>query len=185
MDSVMKNLGKRISLVFTLVALAGLNACSDKDPTGAVANEEAAFLSVSPAGGATSVDPGSPVTVRFDHPMAEGQEAYCALHEGGLDGREVPGRWGWSEDHHRLTFKPDQPFEHAHEYTLHVGGGMLSEHGYPMSFEQHGHAMGGEWVEESMFGPDGGMMGGHDHMGDGWRHQNGMYGMAFSFTTAP
>jgi hypothetical protein len=35
-----------------------------------------------------------------------------------------------------------------------------------------------------MFGP-GGMMGGHPHMGDGWQHHNGTYGMAFPFWTAP
>ena len=72
-----------------------------------------------------------------------------------------------------------------HEYTLHVGGGMQDEHGHQMNFGQHGHGMGGNWVEEHMFGPGGGMMGGHNHMGDGWQHQNGMYGMTFSFTTAP
>jgi hypothetical protein len=54
-----------------------------------------------------------------------------------------------------------------------------------MNFQQHGHAMGGDWVEEHMFGSGGGMMGGHNHMGDGWQHENGMYGMTFSFTTMP
>jgi len=180
----MKTLLRGSSLVFTLVALASLSACSDDDPTGTVTDDEVAVLSVSPAGGTTNVDPGSPVTVEFDQPMADGMEAYCALHQGGLNGTEVPGHWEWSENHHRLTFTPDQPFEHDHEYTLHVGGGMQDDHGHRMDFEQHGHAMGGDWVEEGMFGPGGGMMGGHDHMGEGWQHQNGMYGMTFSFTTA-
>ena len=44
--------------------------------------------------------------------------------------------------------------------------------------------MGGHWVDEDMFG-SGGMMGGHSHMGDGWQHHNGTYGMAFPFWTAP
>jgi hypothetical protein len=29
------------------------------------------------------------------------------------------------------------------------------------------------------------MMGGHSHMGDGWQHHSGYYGMAFPFSTAP
>jgi hypothetical protein len=182
---MMKTIVRGISLVFTLVTTVGSNACSSADPTGAVATEEVTFVSVSPVGGATNVDPASPVVVEFNHPMAEGQEVYCALHKGGLNGTEVPGQWEWSEDHHRLTFTPDQPLEHTHQYTLHVGGGMQCEHGHHMSFEQHGHAMGGHGFEESMFGEGGGRMGRHNHMGDGWQHQNGMYGMTFSFTTAP
>jgi len=144
-----------------------------------------ALTSVSPAGGSANVDPSSTVTLEFDHPMADGMEEYCAVHEGGLEGAEVPGRWEWSHDHEWLTFSPDQPFEHGHQYTLHVGGGMQDEQGHPMNFEQHGHDMGGAWVSEDMLGPGAGMMmGGHDHIGDGWRHQNGMYGMMFSFTTS-
>ena len=45
--------------------------------------------------------------------------------------------------------------------------------------------MGGHWVDEDMLGHHGGMMGDHSHMGDGWMHHNGMYGMAFPFWTAP
>ena len=161
----------------------GLNACDD-DPTGSTSADEVAILSVSPAGGAANVDPNSMVTVEFDHPMQDGMEQYCALHAGSLDGTEVPGHWEWSENHHRLTFTPDQPFQYAHEYTLHVGGGMQDEHGHHMNFEQHGQAMGGFWVEDSMLGPGSGMMGGHDHIGDGWQHENGMLGMSFSFMTA-
>lgn len=175
---------KRISSFLALVALAGLTACSEDDPTGAVSDDEVAILSVSPAGGTANVDPGSPVTVEFDHPMAEGMEEYCALHMGGLNGTDVPGRWEWSENHRRLTFTPDQPFEHGHEYTLHVGGGMVDDHGHHLNLEQHGHGLGGAWVTEDMFGHGGGMMGGHEHMGDGWQHQNGTLGMSFSFTTA-
>ena len=178
----MKTLLRGSSFVLALVALVGLSACDD-DPTGAVSDEQVALTSVSPAGGAVNVDPNSPVTVEFDHPMASGMEEYCALHEAGLNGTEVPGHWEWSENQHQLTFTPDQPFEHGHEYTLHVGGGMEDGHGHQMNFELHGHAMGGTWVDGGMFGQGGGMMGGHDHMGDGWQHQNGMYGMTFSFTT--
>jgi hypothetical protein len=61
-----------------------------------------------------------------------------------------------------------------------------------VNFDHHGPQMGGHWVGEEMF--NAGMMGGGPgagpgaggmaHMGDGWRHQNGSYGMEFSFTTA-
>ncbi|MCL7972986.1 MAG: Ig-like domain-containing protein [marine benthic group bacterium] len=172
-------------MVLTLVALVGLTACSGEAATGPMAADEVALVMVSPAGGTANVDPGSPVTVEFDHPMADGMEAYCALHQGGLNGTEVTGHWEWSENRHRLTFTPDEPYQQMHEYTLHVGGGMQDEHGHHMNFQQHGHAMGGDWVEEHMFGSGGGMMGGHNHMGDGWQHENGMYGMTFSFTTMP
>jgi hypothetical protein len=172
-------------MVLTLVALVGLTACSGEDATGPIAADEVALVMVSPAGGTTNVDPDSRVTIEFDHPMTTGMAAYCSLHEGGLDGSEVSGHWVWSEDHHRLTFTPDEPLKAAHGYTLHMGGGMLDDHGHGMNFEQHGHAMGGEWVDEGMFAQGGGMMGGHDHMGAGWQHHNGMYGMMFSFTTAP
>jgi hypothetical protein len=180
----MKICVKSITGVIAIVALAGIYACSASGPTAVDANAEVALLSVSPAGGATNVKPGAPVTIEFDHPMAQGQEAFCALHEDGLDGPLVLGRWDWSEDHRRLTFTPDHALERGHEYTLHVGGGMQCQHGHPMSFEQHGQALGGSWVEEGMFGPGGGMMG-SDHMADGWRHRNGMYGMMFSFSIAP
>ncbi len=180
----MTNLRRGTSLVVAAIALAGLNACDD-DPTGTPSDEQVALTSVSPAGGAVNVDPNSQVTMEFNHPMAAGMEQYCAVHKGGVGGTEVPGHWEWSHNHQRLTFTPDQPFEHAHDYTVHVGGGMQDEHGHGMDFEQHGHGMGGEWVEEHMFGQGGGHMGGHDHQGDGWQHQKGMYGMTFSFTTAP
>lgn len=180
----MTNLRRGISLALAAIALVGLNACDD-DPTGTASDDQVILTSVSPPGGAVNVDPGSPVVIEFDHPMAEGMEAYCILHDGGLNGPEVPGNWEWSHDHQRLIFTPDQPFEHAHEYMVHLGGGMQDGHGHHTDFERHGHGLGGEWVEEHMFGAGGGAMGGHHRTGDGWQHHNGMYGMTFSFTTAP
>lgn len=197
MPNMEMTMGMRFPPLKALLAAVGISgalACSDEvddltNPPDASQGETVALVSVSPRGGTTGVDMDSHVTVEFDHPMQDGMEQYCALHTGGLDGTEVPGHWEWSENHHRLTFTPDQPFEHAHEYTLHVGGGMQDEHGHDMDLEQHGHGMGGEWVEEHMLGGGGGHMGGHmgghDHQGDGWQHENGMYGMTYSFTTAP
>ena len=55
-----------------------------------------------------------------------------------------------------------------------------------MDFDQHGFEMGGHWVDDHMLDHHGdGMMGHHSHMGEGWQHDNGYYGMAFPFTTAP
>ena len=168
-----------------LLLLAGLGACSDDGPTGPATDAEVALLSVVPANGATDVDPASPVTAQFDRPMAAGSEVYCSLHEGGLDGPEVPGHWEWSHENRLMTFTPDEPLRHQHRYTLHVGGGLEDEQGHHLNFEQHRYAHGGEYVHEHEFGSGGGMMGGHEHTGDGWQHQNGSLGMSFSFTTAP
>jgi hypothetical protein len=168
-----------------LLLLSGLGACSDDGPTGPAKDAEVALLSVTPAGGETDVDPSSSVTVQFERPMAAGSEAYCALHEGGLDGPEVQGHWEWSHENRHLTFQPDEPLQHQHRYTLHVGGGVEDEQGRQLNFEQHRHAHGGEYVHEHEFGSGAGMMGGHEHTGDGWQHQNGSLGMSFSFTTAP
>jgi hypothetical protein len=115
--------------------------------------------------------------------MVDGVEALCAVHLGGLDGEEVPGAWEWSEDHHVLTFTPHDSLQLDREHTLHVGGGITDRHGHGMDFDQHGLDMGGHWVDEEMLGEHGGMMGGHSHMGDGWQHHSGYYGMAFSFRT--
>jgi hypothetical protein len=185
MEDVMTNIRTAVPLILTLTALVGLNACSGDDPTGTPTDDQVALLSVSPTGGMTNVDPGSPVTIGFEHSMRDGSEAYCALHLGDLNGIDVPGHWEWSEDHHRLTFTPDQPFEHAHEYTIHVGGGMEDEHGHHMDFEQHGQDMGGNQVEGHMVGPGSGMHAGHDHSGDGWQHPDGTFGMSFTFSTSP
>ena len=162
------------------IAFAG---CSDS--THDVNDNEAALLNVSPQGGSTHVDPNAVVRLEFHHPMADGEEEFCALHRGGLDAEEVPGRWEWSQDHHVLTFTPHDPLQLDSEHTLHVGGGITDVDGHHMDFDQHAFDMGGHWVDEDMLGQHGGMMDGHSHMGEGWQHKNGTYGMAFAFRTAP
>ena len=97
----------------------------------------------------------------------------------------VAGGWGWSQDRQVLTFTPGQPLGTSMQHTLHVGGGITDADGHHMDFDQHGFDMGGHWVDEDMLDQHGGMMGGHSHMGDGWQHENGTYGMAFAFRTAP
>jgi hypothetical protein len=162
-----------------VVALAGLTACSE-DP--AAVSDEVVLLSVVPAGGSVGVDIGTSVVVTFDHAVMPSMVDYAALHEGGVDGPGVNGTWQLSNDGIVLTFTPALPLKAATSYTIHLGGGMEGDHGEPMNFEMHGSAhMGGQWATGGMMG--GGMGGANPHMGNGWSHANGSYGMIFSFTT--
>jgi Bacterial Ig-like domain len=181
---------KRIAVLAGLVVL-GAAACSD---TGTNLNEDAdiaALLSVQPTPGSVDVTVGATVVVTFDHPIAEGMEEYAALHQDSLTGPEVDGLWALSADQMALTFTPAQALEPATTYFIHIGGGMMDEHGNPVDLEEHGMMMGGEWATQTMMtggvgsgmgmgmGPNGGMM------GQGWAHPtNGSYGMVFTFTTA-
>lgn len=169
-----------VGLTFIALLYLGLLACSDGAQSSS--GDEVALVSVSPRGGSQDVDPNVHVRLEFDQRMAEGMEQFCALHLGGVDGEEVPGAWEWSQDHHVLSFTPQEPLQLNREYTLHIGGGITDIEGRPMDFDHHGFEMGGHWVDEDMLG--GGMMGGHMHMGDEWQDHNGTYGMMFSFMTA-
>ena len=140
------------------------------------------LLSVSPAGGAIGVSATVAVRIAFDHAMGLGMDAFAALHEGDVTGPEVPGVWTFSGDRATMTFTPNEPLAPATPYVIHLGGGMLDDHGNAADLERYGIGMGGQWATGSMMmGPgDGGA-----HMGDAWRHPgNGTYGMVFAFTTA-
>jgi hypothetical protein len=167
-----------------LIALAVMTvgACSD-DPT-APDTVPAALLDVVPPGGATDVDPNEPVVIRFDHPIGYGMAEYAEIREGDMDGPIVPGAWEFSDDRTTLTFTPDEPLLPLTVYAVHLGGGMLDQHGHHLNFEQHGFEYGGEWCTEEQhgMGPMGPGPGMHRH-GDDWRHPNGSYGMFFTFTT--
>ncbi len=70
-------------------------------------------------------------------------------------------------------------------YTVHLGGGMTDFQNGPVDFDTYGPHMGGDWATDDMM-MGGGMMGGSGpHMGEGWQHSNGSFGMVFGFTTAP
>ena len=142
-----------------------------------------AFVSIVPVGGDTDVDPNAPVVIRFDHAMPMGMEMYAALHEGDVTGPEVAGMWTWSDDDAVLTFTPEQPLLRGTQYTVHLGGGMTDAHGGSVDLDSHGSHMGGDWATDDMM-MGGGMMDGDSHMGEGWEHANGTFGMVFSFTTA-
>jgi len=165
------------------MALVGVGACSD-DPVAEA--EEVVLLSVAPAGGSVGVDVGVSVVATFDHALMPSVVENAALHEGGVDGPEVVGTWTLTGEGTVLTFTPAEALKPATSYTIHLGGGMHGDHGEPLNFEMHGSAhMGGQWATGRMMsGGMPGMGGSHPHMGDGWSHANGSYGMIFSFTTA-
>lgn len=163
------------SLASILVAITA--GCSSGDLAGPD-SVQAVLLDVVPHGGHVGVDPTGTMYAHFDHPMREDMHNFASLHDGDLDGPEVDGSWGWSHEHHRLNFVPHEPLQEHARYTLHLGGGLVDQHGHHVDFEQHGFEMGGEWAHGSMMGR------GHRHAeGPGWRHQNGSYGMFFGFMT--
>ena len=173
-----------------LGALA-LGACSDdaNSPAGLeTAPIETVLLDVVPPGGATDVDPNTPVMLQFDHAMGIGMAEYAEVREDGLDGTLVAGAWALSDDRTTLTFTPDQPLKPLTGYVIHLGGGMMDDHDRVLNFEAHGFEHGGEWCtgEQRGMGPGGAMgdMGTQHRHDEDWRHPNGTYGMFFTFTTA-
>jgi hypothetical protein len=155
---------------------SGMNGSGGGTPTGA------AFMSVSPAGGATSTAVGSPMTFRFRGAMGAGMEQYFDLHMGDLSGAEVAMACAWSADRTQLTCTPGSPLASRTTYALHMGGGMMSSGGAAVDYTA-GLGMGGQWIMGGMMtGTHGGIGGGI--MGSGWHNANGSYGMVFTFTTA-
>jgi hypothetical protein len=171
-----------ISTTLMVAVSLGIAACGDTlAPIG-----DTALLSVVPIGGATDVDPNTPVTIEFEQAMH--MDMYVALHEGGdVSGALVDGEGAWSDDKTQLTFTHTMPLDSMAEYTIHLGGGMMDADGHVIDLEQHGHDMGGEWATQQMMDQrmmgGGGMMGADDMMGFGWAHENGNFGMIFNFTT--
>lgn len=169
----------RLRLVTLAAVSLVLGACSGDLTAPALT---ARVVSVAPSGGATHVDPHSPIVVIFSHAMQSGMDQYAALHEGDVTGPVVAGAWAWSGDRTTLTFTPAQPLKARTQYTLHLGGGMRATDG---GFVDYGPCAGqynGQWATRELM--RGGMMDGGNMMGSGWRHPNGTYGMVFTFTTA-
>lgn len=168
----------------TLAVLTSQAGCSRESTAGA--GPATAATAVIPTGGSTGVDPNAPVTIRFNHWMGTGMEQYLVLHEGGLTGPAVPGRWAWNQERSEVVFHPAAPLRARTRYTLHMGGGIRDADGRTIDMRTHMRQMGGQWATGHMLG--GGMMGGSSGaggmMGPGWRHANGSYGMVFTFTTA-
>ena len=155
---------------------------SDMNGSGGGPAAGVAFMSVSPAGGATGMAVGSPMTFRFTGAMGAGMEQYVDLHMGDLSGAEVAMSCAWSTDRTQLTCMPGSPLASRTTYALHLGGGMMSGGGAAVDYTA-GLGMGGQWIMGGMMtGTHGGMVWGT--MGSGWHNANGSYGMVFTFTTA-
>jgi len=156
---------------------------SGMNGSGSSTSAGAAFMSVSPAGGATSMAVGSAITFRFNGAMGAGMEQYVDLHMGDLSGAEVAMTCAWSADRTLLTCTPGSPLAAHTTYAIHLGGGMMSAGGTAVDYTTYGPGMGGQWIMGGMMtGTHGGMAWGM--MGNGWQNANGSYGMVFSFTTA-
>ncbi|HEU4697870.1 MAG TPA: Ig-like domain-containing protein [Gemmatimonadales bacterium] len=171
--------------IFALVAGAalGLAACSDGGPSGP--NTVTTLEAVSPAAGATGIDPASPIAVRFSGAMGIGMERYVDLHQGDVGGPVVPMACTWSNDRATLTCTPGTHLASGTGYALHVGSGMMDANNRPVDVEGHGTQMGGHRVTGQMMG---GMHAGQATglMGPGWRHAGDAHmGMAFAFETGP
>ncbi len=171
-----------------LGAALGLAACSGSDtgtnPTGPEPGGTTVLESVTPAAGATNVNPAGTMTIRFSGPMAAGMQQYVDLHRGDVTGPIVPMSCTMSAERAAITCTPDHPLEQHTRYTFHVGSGMMDAQGHHAEVEQHGMGMGGQPVTGGMMG---GMHGGEPMgmMGDDWSHpSDGHFGMAFSFTTS-
>ncbi|HEU5169073.1 MAG TPA: Ig-like domain-containing protein [Gemmatimonadales bacterium] len=178
-----------------LALVAAMGACSDGSPlspggpTGTAPATQ--LVTISPQGQATGVDPGRPLTFRFDGAMMPGMEQYVDLHRGDVTGPIHPIACSWSADRTLLTCTPGTPLDPGTHYTLHLGGGMRNSDGTAIQMDPADYL--GSWIHG---GAAGGMMGGgmthaDDHagepwgmMGSGWRHANGTYGIVCPFQTA-
>ena len=140
------------------------------------------FMSVSPGGGAMGVAVGTPLELHWGAPMRVGMEQYVDLHMGDLSGPVVPMSCVWSGDQGTLVCTPSSPLQPGTRYVIHVGGGMADTNGQVIDMGMYGPGFGGQWVQGGMMGAGhGGTAWGM--MGAGWRHSNGAFGMAFTFTT--
>lgn len=124
-------------------------------------------LSVSPAAGATNVDPAAPIVITFNRPMAMTVEA-VTLHEGTVSGPVVAGTASWSTDRTQLTFTPSEPLKSHTTYVLHLLPSLVDTTGRPVNYGSCAGRLGGQP------GPGAGM-----HRSGQWER-----GMVLTFTTS-
>jgi hypothetical protein len=126
---------------------------------------------------------GTPLEFHWGTAMGAGMEQFVDLHMGDLSGSVVPMSCAWSGDQTTLVCTPSSPLQPGTQYTVHLGGGMVDVNGQLIDMDMYGLGFGGQWIQGGMMGTGhGGTAWGM--MGGGWRHSNGAYGMAFTFTTA-
>jgi len=170
---------------FVLCAVISLVACSESSTESEDVATVTVLLSVQPTAGATNVDLTTAMEIVFSRPVAAATLGIVALQIGECPGPIVSGQWLLSQDRTVLRFTPLMPLMAGTMYSIHVGGGMMDAEGRPIDLEHYGPGMGGQWVSEAMANGMGatGMGMGVNHAGPGWRHVNGTYGLAFTFTT--
>ena len=173
--------GMTINRVYILLTLL-LAACSTSTP---VEVGSTALLTTIPAAGAAGVDVNAQIEVRFDSPIASGAGHPIALQVGDCPGPVVAGTWSRTADGMGLRFTSTQPLYPSTRYTIHVGGGLTDADGAIMNLDLNGPALGGTWVTLDMVMGMTGMGMGQSHSGPEWLYLNGMYGLAFAFTTEP
>jgi hypothetical protein len=173
----MRARSRNLLLAGTALLLA---ACGGDNTTGP--GTETVLVSVSPAAGATGVNPAGAISARFSGPMAPGMQQYMDLHQGSIAGPIVPMSCAMPSDRTTITCTPGQPLQHGATYTIHMGSGMMDASGHHAEIEQHGMGMGGQPVTGGMMG---GMHGGQPSgmMGADWSDADGHFGMAFTFQT--
>jgi len=93
--------------------------------------------------------------------------------------------WFQDADGMGLSFTPTQTLDPSTRYTIHVGGGMTDTDGGIINLDLNGPALGGTWVTLEMVTGMTAMGMGPSHSGPQWLSLNGMYGLAFAFTTRP
>ena len=184
----------RRRVITPVVVALGLAGCSGDAmaPTmddQADAAGETTLLSVQPAVGARNVTTQTQVTVTFDGPVSADALALMALQEGACPAPVVAGQWQLAADRRSAVFTPSMTLRPNTMYSLHVGGRLKDAIGGIVDIERHGPNLGGTWVTLDMaggmagMGMEMGMGSAANHAGPGWQHTNGMYGLAFSFTT--
>jgi len=145
-----------------------------------------ALLTVVPTAGAINVGINATIEVRFDKPVSAGAMEPIALQIGDCPGPVVEGLWARTADGLGLRFAPLHPLDPWTQYTIHVGGGVTGEEGAIVDLELHGPVLGGIWVTREMVMGMTGMGMSQTHSGQEWLYApNGMYGLAFVFTTGP
>lgn len=185
-------MSRRSYTVLTLAALLTAGACSSgapsvTDPTGALAVDIPAVLSVLPAAGATNVDPTKPVVLTFNMAMMSGMEMLVVVHEGTVAGPQVAGSAVWSSDRRTMTFTPATVLKAKTTYVVHLSPSLAASNGKMLDLSSC-TKLGAQSVSGGMMGSaGGGMMNGgwgQGMMGAGWKASDGTFGMQFTFTTA-
>lgn len=145
-------------------------------------NDAAIVVAVTPAAGASAVDPLAPLVIEFRGRMMPGAEQFVALHEGDSPaGPVVPGTWSWSADRRVLTYSHPAGLRSRTRYTIHLGGGLADDNRRPIDHAGCARLGARTATPDMMSGVDMGSGGGM--MAPGWRDAQGTYGMLFTFTT--